>query len=149
MKKCTKCKEHKSKTLFGKRKEALDNLTSQCVSCRQDATRKWKKTKLGIISVIYSNQKIHSKTRGHRPPEYTKQELKEWLFSQPKFHEIYSEWVNSNYKRRLTPSVDRKHDDIHYCFSNIQIITWYANMQKVNVGTFLHGYDKRRGKKCN
>ena len=92
--------------------------------------KEYYRTKIGLTTRIYNNQKQHSKTRGHRSPEYSKQELQEWLYSQTSFHELYSEWVNSNYEKRLTPSVDRKHNDIHYCMKNIQLMTWGENDAK-------------------
>ena len=93
-----------------------------------------RKTKNGVSAIIYGGQTTRSKTRGHRPPEYSLIEFREWLYSQTKFHELYSEWVNSGYKKRLKPSVDRKHDDIHYCMSNIQLMTWEENNKKSHIG---------------
>ena len=90
----------------------------------------WYRTKKGIAYTIHKSQRLSSKRRGHRPPEYTKEELREWLMSQTIFHELYDEWVQSGYKRRLKPSADRKHDDIHYCMSNIQLMTWGENKDK-------------------
>ena len=95
-------------------------------------------SKKGVISTIYDSQVESSKRRGHRPPEYSKQDLSEWLMSQVDFHKLHSEWVNSKYLSRLKPSVDRKHDDIHYCMSNIQLMTWGENNDKPH---------KLRGKK--
>ena len=140
MKKCSRCKKTKQISEFQYRKEATDNLQSQCRVCRYEVTTNWKRSKNGVVAVIYSNQITHSKSRGHRKPEYTKTELGEWLFSQQKFHELYSEWVNSGHKKRLSPSVDRKHDDIHYCMSNVQLMSWEDNNKKINVGTFRKGH---------
>jgi len=95
-----------------------------------DNTSKYRKTKKGIVTRIYSTQIEKSKRRGHRPPEYTKKELTEWLYSQPRFHELYSEWVNSGYLTELKPSVDRREHKIHYCMTNIQLMTWRENNLK-------------------
>ena len=40
--------------------------------------------------------------------------------------------MQSGYKRNLIPSVDRKIDDIHYCFANIQLMTWEENSIKAH-----------------
>ncbi len=120
---CSKCKIDKKINLFSKGK-------SECKKCSSDRNKDWRLSKLGLIATIYNNQKNHSKKRGHRPPEYTKEELTDWLFSQPLFHTLYSEWKGSGYKRRLIPSVDRKHDDIHYCMGNIQLMVFRDNYLK-------------------
>ncbi len=112
---CTKCNGEKE-----------DTGTSWCPSCQREA----KRTKDGVVTRIYAGQKASSKLRGHRPPEYSKVELKEWLFSQTLFHELHAEWVQSGYKKRLKPSVDRKCDEVHYCMRNIQLMTWEENNLK-------------------
>ncbi len=147
MKKCSLCKKTKLKTKYGKRKIAKDGLNSQCNKCRQKSTQKWKRTKEGIISVIYSNQKTHSKSRGHRPPEYTKEELTEWLYSQKEFHEIHKEWAEGGYNKRLTPSVDRLIDTVHYCFGNIQLLTWRENNIKDNAGRYQDDHGHKTSKR--
>jgi len=93
---------------------------------------KYRRTKKGMVTATYRNQKNACKRRGHRPPDYTKEELKDWLFSQKLFHKLYNEWVMSGYKKHSRPSVDRKNDDIHYCFGNIQLMTWAENEQKAH-----------------
>ena len=115
----------------------------------------WNRTKKGLCFNIYNDQKANSKTRRHRPPEYSRDELKEWLMSQTLFHELHNEWEQSGYKRGLRPSVDRKHDDIHYCFNNIQLMTLRENetkffismvkcevIHKVNPQRRVNQYDK-------
>ncbi len=91
---------------------------------------KFRKSKKGVVSSIYFGQKGSSKSRGHRLPEYSIDELSDWLYSQVLFHKLYSEWVHSGFKKRLKPSVDRKHDELHYCMNNIQLMTWGENNTK-------------------
>jgi len=126
MKQCTKCKITKNLSEFSKDKSRSDGYFPHCKACMAA----YKRSKEGVISTIYSGQRSRSKLRGHRPPEYTKQELQDWLFSQTLFHELYDEWVQSGYKKRLKPSVDRKYDDVHYCMRNIQLMTWGENRDK-------------------
>jgi len=90
------------------------------------------KTKKQLIAQIYDNQRTCSRGRGHRPPEYNQRELSEWLFSQELFHKLYDEWKQSGFMSKLVPSVDRKHDEIHYCMNNIQLMTWDENRAKGN-----------------
>ena len=123
MKKCSKCKTTKPKSSFTKSSIHKDGVSCWCKNCVRDKDH----TKKGLIFLIYRTQKRKSKLRGHRPPEYTRQELYDWLFSQVKFHSLFSEWKESGYKSKLRPSVDRKEDSIHYCMANIQLMTWYDN----------------------
>lgn len=91
---------------------------------------KHRKTKAGMIGVIYSNQRYNSTTRHHPEPDYTLQELREWCFSQKIFHELYNAWKNSGYEKDLAPSIDRINSKEPYTFQNIQIMTWDANNRK-------------------
>ncbi len=129
-KKCIQCNKTKDVSMYGKNKLFKNGVNSKCKECNNMRIREYRRTKIGVISKMYGSQKQRSKTRGHRPPEYTNVELREWLFSQTLFHELYSEWSASGYKQRLIPSVDRKCDDIHYCMSNIQLMTWGENKAK-------------------
>ena len=93
---------------------------------------KYNRTKKGLLSAIYDGQKGSSKTRGHNPPSYTKEWLAEWLFNQPNFKLLYSEWEASNYLKDLKPSVDRINDDLGYLETNIQLMTSKQNEDKQN-----------------
>ena len=97
------------------------------------SAKKYSKKKIGVVSAIYGKQREKSKKRGHIPPQYTNKELTEWLFSQELFHVLYNNWVVSGYKKHLKPSIDRKNNDIHYCFENIQLMTWGENDNKERI----------------
>ena len=89
-----------------------------------------RRTKKGLIAQIYYNKKIHSKHRGHSMPTYTKEDLIDWCFSQPKFHLLYDNWKRLDFQKDYVPSVDRKNDYIGYSINNIQITTWANNKKK-------------------
>jgi len=78
---------------------------------------------------MYSSQKSSSRKRCHNHPEYSKVELKNWLINQGKFLPIYNTWVDSGYKKELTPSVDRLNDRCGYKFENIRLVTWGINVK--------------------
>ncbi len=86
--------------------------------------------KSGIVSQIYGSQKQHSIMRGHELPTYTKEELREWLYSQKLFHVLYDNWKRLNYQKMYRPSVDRKDDFIGYTMDNIQLMTFGENNSK-------------------
>ena len=91
---------------------------------------KYQRTKKGLVTRIYNNQKNNSIVRGNNPPTYSKEELREWLYAQPKFHTIYDNWKRLDYQKEYAPSIDRKDDYIGYTLSNIQLITWSLNNKK-------------------
>ncbi|RLG69216.1 MAG: hypothetical protein DRO11_08080 [Methanobacteriota archaeon] len=129
---CTKCKVDKAITEFYRSNKKTNGLMSECKKCNGITHKLKEQTKEGLVTRMYNGQKDTSKSRGHRPPEYSKQELQEWLFSQVAFHELYDEWKQSKFKKALRPSVDRKEDSIHYCMSNIQLMTWHDNLEKAH-----------------
>lgn len=88
------------------------------------------KTKKKLIQVIYYNQISHSKTRGHERPSYTLDELNQWFNDQPHFDTLYNNWINSNCKRILVPSVDRLRDNEGYSLNNIRLVTFSENQNK-------------------
>ena len=134
-KQCSLCKKIKDVSEFRIHTKAKDGLLSHCKKCGVNIDIKYTRTKKGLVTVIYGGQVSRSKKRGHILPAYTKQELKDWLFSKPLFHELFLEWERSDYARLLKPSVDRKKDDIHYRMDNIQLMTWKENKHKANMST--------------
>ena len=130
MKQCTKCKQLKDESEFYKRKASKDGFTPQCKECHKLNIFRYSRTKQGVVSLLYNGQILHSKDRNHIPPQYSRQELYEWLDSQDLFHELYNEWVNSDYETKLRPSIDRKDDYKSYSFGNIRLTTWCDNEKR-------------------
>lgn len=91
------------------------------------------KTKRGLITRIYNNQVRHSKDRGRNLPGYSKEEIISWCFEKSLFHDLYNNWVESNYNINLIPSIDRKINNLPYTFDNIQLMTWQENREKSNI----------------
>lgn len=101
-----------------------------CKTCIKVTTKSYRRTKIGLIKGIFSNQIWSSKYRWHNLPNYTKQELQEWILNQYNFNLLYNNWVKSWYKKDLIPSIDRLDDSIWYSIDNIQLITWISNYKK-------------------
>ena len=92
--------------------------------------KRYNKTKKGLLSVIFNSQKHNSKKRNMELPKYTKEELKEWLFSQKNFEELYNNWENNDYISIYKPSIDRLNNYKPYSLDNIQLVTWEYNRKK-------------------
>ena len=126
---CSKCGEEKPLTEFYLRKGSHINV---CKTCKKEYKEEYLRSKKGIVTSIYNQQTYNSKKRGHPSPSYSKKELKEWLYSQKEFHELYDNWKASNYDTRLKPSCDRLDDYKPYTLDNLQITTWRKNNTRVH-----------------
>lgn len=127
---CARCKVTKTLDSFSNKKGTFDGLRPECRSCASEENRKFNRSKDGVVSSIYRGQKTSSKKRGMHAPLYAKKELREWLFSQKEFHELFSEWQANDFDSKLKPSVDRLDDYQGYKFSNIRLVTWDENRAK-------------------
>ena len=137
-KRCKHCGELKPISEFYKHKSRKDGLLDECKVCKNEYDKQYRRTKKGLVSAIYSHQRRSSEKRGHPMPTYTNKELKEWLYSQKKFHELYDNWKSSGFNKWLKPSVDRIDDYKPYTLDNIQIVTWRDN-------AYRYYEDKKRG----
>lgn len=104
---------------------------------RNQKAKEYRRTKNGLIIKIYNSQLRSSKKRNHEKPKYTLEELKKWFYKQHNFDELYINWVNSNYDKKLTPSCDRINNYKGYSFDNIRLVTWYENKNELNKDTSL------------
>jgi len=128
--KCKICNKKKPITDFYKHKFNKNGISGSCKLCDKEKVINRYRTKTGLITHIYSNQKIVSKQRNYSLPKYSKKELVDWLFLQEKFHLLFDNWVDSGYDRNLTPSIDRLDDYKPYSFDNIRIVVWEENRLK-------------------
>jgi len=132
MKVCTKCLIKKEIKEFYLNKWSKGWCRWDCKKCVNCQNTKNRRTKKWLISNIFRQQKTSSIKRIHNPPEYTKEELFDWVFSQDIFDILYNNWIKSWFNYRYTPSIDRKNDYIWYKFNNIQLMTWGQNCRKAH-----------------
>ena len=129
-KKCTKCGNKKTLNCYYPQNSTKDGLTFYCKLCANEISKNNRKTKDGLISRIYSDQKNVSQKRNLIHPAYTKEELREWMFNQELFHKLYNNWKMSGYKKMLSPSCDRTDDYKGYSLKRLQLMTWGENFKK-------------------
>lgn len=127
-KNCTSCNKLKPLPEFFRDKSSKDGFMRICKECNKIQTDAYRKTRDGLINSIYGNQRKNSKHRGHKLPDYSLKQLRDWAYSQSNFEELYSNWVESGYKKIKIPSIDRSNDYKPYTISNLlRICTWGEN----------------------
>lgn len=126
---CCNCGKTKYLKEFNKNKSKVDGLCTECRACNKLISEKYKKTEFGLITQIYSLQKLTSKRRGYEPPNYTKDELIDWLYKNG-FYAMWCQWNWSGFLKEKLPSVDRLDDYKTYSIENIQLISWKQNRDK-------------------
>jgi len=127
LKTCIACNLSKTTDSFVAHAGTADGVANQCRECANLKDKLYRKTKKGLISRIYGEQKKRSKRRGHAPPSYTCDELRWWMLGQVLFKELFEAWELSGYAKNLVPSIDRIDSTKGYDFSNIQVMTWEEN----------------------
>ena len=127
---CYRCGVDKPLEYFSRHKNYVGGRMTTCKSCIAIRSKKYKRSAPGLIKNMYNNQKQSSKRRGHPNPSYTKEELRDWIMSQPLFEELHKKWVDSGYERELVPSVDRLDDSLPYTMNNIRLTYWRVNKHK-------------------
>tara|TARA_R110001606_G_C15305763_1_gene643077 strand:+ start:379 stop:999 length:621 start_codon:yes stop_codon:yes gene_type:complete len=138
MKICFKCKVEKQKVEFYRHSQMNDGYLGKCKECTKKDSKdnprsisvnnnSYDKSEKGVIRVMYKTQKVNSKFRKMDIPNYSKDELKQWLYRNG-FKELYDNYVLSHYNKRSKPSIDRIDDFKPYTFDNIKLGTWQENM---------------------
>ncbi len=129
---CTKCKILKPLSEFRNDITTKTGKRFRCKKCEIIDKESYRKTKIGLIGVIYGSQRYSSKNRDHDMPPYSVHQLRYWVLAQPLFHELYDKWVLSGHNRWLKPSCDRTDDDLSYSLNRLEIKTWKENSLKWN-----------------
>lgn len=60
-------------------------------------------------------------------PILRKQDFYTWALSNSEYLKLHTTWVESNYKRELTPTVDRIDSKQGYLLENMRWLTWQQN----------------------
>ena len=124
---CSRCNTSKPISEYYNHKNGKYGVVACCIECCKNIANDYHRTKDGLITKIYSAQKRYSRHRNHPVPSYTMVELRDWMFSQRCFHELFDNWKQSNYKKDLTPSCDRLDDYKPYTLDNLRVVTWMEN----------------------
>jgi hypothetical protein len=149
MKECKKCNQLLNLEEFVRHKECKDGYSNTCKKCKvvlQRKTRKvnnnlysrkYEKTKNGFLVRLYNNMKRRINGVHHKSHLYANKELidkktfNEWSLNSNQFHNLFEVWKDSEYKRVLTPSVDRIDSEYGYKLDNMRWVTFSENCKNV------------------
>lgn len=101
------------------------------------STKKYERTVNGKLMRIYRN--MESRIKGiqkHKQHLYAgksilpRQQFYEWAKSSKEFYKLYDDWVNSDYTRKLAPTVDRIDPALGYELTNMQWLTHSENSKR-------------------
>jgi hypothetical protein len=100
-------------------------------------TKKYEKTEKGFLVRTYRN--MLSRVNGVTKKKnhlylgleiLDKEDFYLWSMNSFDFKYLFEKWIESNYDRKLTPSIDRIDSKKGYCFGNMQWITFSENCKR-------------------
>lgn len=103
-------------------------------SKRNEIVKRYKRTLKGMILDRF--KEMRCRVEGKRPkgkhryeglPICEKEDFLNWSLSSLELLNLYNQWVKSDYKRSLSPSVDRINSSDGYLLNNIRWITQSEN----------------------
>jgi hypothetical protein len=102
-------------------------------------TKRYEKTPNGFLVRLYRNMK--SRINGVQWAKFhlyagkellDKEEFYTWAKNSSKFWELFKEYEDSNYDRKLAPSVDRVNSKLGYNINNMEWVTHSENSRRAN-----------------
>lgn len=116
---CNKCGEIKHSSHFSGK-------SLVCKPCIVIRNREYYRTEKGFITNAFNSCKRNSAARGHVPPNFTKEELGNWL-RKANLVQMLADWQQANWNPHLKPSIDRFDSNLPYTFDNMRLLTWAQN----------------------
>lgn len=124
MKRCIACDLTKPALKFSKHQGFRDGRRSTCKQCYNT----WQKSdEVRFVRKMYATQKASSTKRGHTPPDYSEEELYDWVISQTNFKSLWDNYQKNDHPKILAPSADRIDPNKPYTLNNLELITWAEN----------------------
>lgn len=100
-------------------------------------TKRYEKTPNGFLMRLYRNMQSRvmgvQKLKSHLYQDkelLTRESFYKWAKSSNTFKSLYTEWVKSNYSRKLTPTVDRVDSSKGYELVNMEWVTHSENSRR-------------------
>lgn len=98
------------------------------------STKKYEKTKKGFLMRVYRNMESritgiqYKKAHLYKDKELlNREDFYNFSINNPTFHILFNIWENSQYSRKLSPSIDRIDSTLGYNLDNMRWITHSEN----------------------
>lgn len=144
---CNVCKKELPIELFNKHPSTADRRQNQCRLCRNEVQRVYRnekdgniktivyeKTKSGFLMRCYRNMKSRVTGIQKKGIEHyfnleilDKKTFYTWALNDKEFNRLFSEWQQSGFERKQTPSIDRENSLHGYSLENIRWLTHSEN----------------------
>jgi len=91
--------------------------------------KEWSRTYIGCLSYIYSRMRRRIRTDKHYKglSLISRQEFYEWAKREDTYYNVFKAWIDSDYDKYLSPSIDRLDSSKGYVFGNMRFITTQEN----------------------
>lgn len=131
-------KQERSRLYYLKNRETILKKVKKYVKNNPDIVletkRKVRRSLYGRLAAIFNAQIQRSKkNKNHKKlhsVHYDKEYFINRFINDNKYIDLHKKWVQSNYDKKLTPSIDRINHLKEYEKDNIQMITWIENIEK-------------------
>jgi hypothetical protein len=159
-KRCIRCGNEYPIAEFRKQSQTKDGHANQCRLCLNEiqrikrkkngneSTHRYEKTPRGFLMREYRN--MQSRVTGIQKKKshlylgkelLPRDEFYKWAIFNVDFVLLYTAWVNSNYDRKLTPTVDRVNSSKGYSLENMEWVTHSENSRRGSVSrNKIYGY---------
>lgn len=134
----TELQRQKRRELYQKNKEKISEYRKNYRNRTENlSTKKYEKTEKGFLMRCYRN--MESRTRGIQHLKahlykgktlLSRENFYAWSLADKDFHSLFKAWCESNYNRKLTPSINRIDSAKGYELNNMEWITHSENSRK-------------------
>lgn len=125
--------------------KSLETQRKRRLRTNNASTKKYEKTKKGFLMRVYRNMKSRvegiQKLKSHLyegKEILDKQSFYDFSLNDENFNNLFNNWEDNNYDRKICPSIDRKDSSKGYFLENMRWITHSKNSKLGN----LSRYDK-------
>jgi hypothetical protein len=125
MKLCSRCDKEQDL------KEFIRHNT-RCRLCRNELQRIRRRRNKNKVSRVEGIQWKRSVSH-YKQEILSKEEFYKWALENPDFHDLFKEWEENKYDRKITPSIDRIDPRFGYFLKNMQFVTAGENSRRNNI----------------
>jgi hypothetical protein len=127
---CKLCKQSKKFIYFHKNNLSKDKLDNRCKKCKLEISR--------LPDIHFKTCYSSTKRRIKLCSTYKDKEhcltWQEFQILKPQYLLLHKKWKDSNYIKKLVPTIDRIDNKIGYLAGNIQVLTKSENTKKDQLG---------------